>query len=108
MANNNTITVGADRNWNVNFGQLCDGDTVVLRLCNYDGGTHTGSIRVCGCEAFTFSMTSFSLAPCACTDVILTFNGNGYPANGSCFIEVDFNILNTCPYPQNAGLFIVA
>jgi len=91
MANNNTITVGVDRNWNVNFGQLCDGDTVVLRLCNYDGGSHTGTIRVCGCEAFTFSSTSFSLAPCACTDVILTFNGNGYPANGSCFIEVDFN-----------------
>lgn len=91
MANNNTITVGVDRNWNVNFGQLCDGDTVVLRLCNYDGGSHTGTIRVCGCEAFTFSSTSFSLARCACTDVILTFNGNGYPANGSCFIEVDFN-----------------
>jgi hypothetical protein len=91
MANNNTITVGVDRNWNVNFGQLCDGDTVVLRLCNYDGGSHTGTIRVCGCEAFTFSTTSFTLNACECTNITLTFNGNGYPANGSCFIEVDFN-----------------
>lgn len=91
MANNQTITVGIDRNWNINFGNLCDGDTVELRLCNYDGGTHTGSLRICGCEAFTFVPTTFTLAPCQCTTITATFNGNGYPGTGNCFIEVDFN-----------------
>lgn len=91
MANNQTITVGIDRNWNINFGNLCDGDTVELRLCNYDGGTHTGSIRICGCEAFTFVPTTFTLVPCQCTTITATFNGNGYPGTGNCFIEVDFN-----------------
>lgn len=91
MANNQTITVGIDRNWNINFGNLCDGDTVELRLCNYDGGTHNGSIRICGCEAFTFTPTTFTLAPCQCTTITATFNGNGYPGTGNCFIEVDFN-----------------
>ncbi len=91
MANNQTITVGIDRNWNINFGNLCDGDTVELRLCNYDGGTHTGSIRVCGCEAFTFVPTTFTLSACECITITGTFNGNGYPGVGNCFIEVDFN-----------------
>jgi hypothetical protein len=91
MANNQTITVGIDRNWNINFGNLCDGDTVELRLCNYDGGTHTGSIRVCGCEALTFVPTTFTLSACECITITGTFNGNGYPGVGNCFIEVDFN-----------------
>jgi YVTN family beta-propeller protein len=91
MANNQTITVGIDRNWNINFGNLCDGDTVELRICNYDGGTHTGSLRICGCEAFTFTPTTFTLVPCQCTTITGTFNGNGYPGTGNCFIEVDFN-----------------
>lgn len=91
MANNQTITVGIDRNWNINFGNLCDGDTVELRLCNYDGGTHTGTLRICGCEAFTFVPTTFTLVPCQCTTITGTFNGNGYPGTGNCFIEVDFN-----------------
>jgi hypothetical protein len=91
MANNQTITVGIDRNWNINFGNLCDGDTVELRICNYDGGTHNGSIRICGCEAFTFTPTTFTLTACQCTTITATFNGNGYPGVGNCFIEVDFN-----------------
>ena len=91
MANNQTITVGIDRNWNINLGNLCDGDTIELRLCNYDGGTHTGSIRICGCEAFTFTPTTFTLTACQCTTITGTFNGNGYPGVGNCFIEVDFN-----------------
>lgn len=91
MANNQTITVGIDRNWNINFGNLCDGETVQLRLCNYDGGNHTGTLRICGCEAFTFIPTTFTLTACECTTITGTFNGNGYPGVGNCFIEVDFN-----------------
>lgn len=91
MANNQTITVGIDRNWNINFGNLCDGDTVELRLCNYDGGSHTGTLRICGCEAFTFVPTTFTLTACECITITGTFNGNGYPGVGNCFIEVEFN-----------------
>jgi len=91
MANNQTITVGVDRNWNINLGNLCDGDTIELRLCNHDGGTHTGTLRICGCEAFTFIPTTFILTACQCTTITGTFNGNGYPGSGDCYIEIRFD-----------------
>lgn len=92
MANNQIITVGIDRNWNVDFGNLCDGDTVTLRVChNNNSGTHTGTINICGCDAFTVLPPTFTLAPCACTDLTFTLNGNGYPGAGSCYIQIDFN-----------------
>jgi hypothetical protein len=92
MANNQIISVGIDRNWNVNFGNLCDGDTVTLRVCHNDNtGTHTGTVNICGCDAFTVLPPTFTLGPCACTDLTFTLNGNGYPGSGSCYIEIKFN-----------------
>jgi hypothetical protein len=92
MANNQIIAVGIDRNWNVDFGNLCDGDTVTLRVCHNDNsGTHTGTVNICGCDAFTVSPATFTLGPCACRDLTFTLNGNGYPGAGSCYIQIDFN-----------------
>jgi YVTN family beta-propeller protein len=92
MANNQIIAVGIDRNWNVDFGNLCDGDTVTLRVChNNNSGTHTGTVNICGCDAFTVSPATFTLGPCACRDLTFTLNGNGYPGAGSCYIQIDFN-----------------
>jgi len=92
MANNQIIAVGIDRNWNVNFGNLCDGDTVTLRVChNNNTGTHTGTVNICGCDAFTVTPPTFTLAPCSCTDLTFTLNGNGHPSSGSCYVEIEFN-----------------
>lgn len=92
MANNQIIAVGIDRNWNVNFGNLCDGDTVTLRVChNNNTGTHTGTVNICGCDAFTVAPPTFTLAPCSCTDLTFTLNGNGHPGSGSCYVEIEFN-----------------
>jgi hypothetical protein len=84
------IGVGVDANWSVDFGQICDGETVTIKLCNSDGGTHTATIQVCGCPNFDFP-TSETLDACECKDITATFTGSGFPNTGNCLIIITFN-----------------
>lgn len=84
------IAVGIDSSWSVDFGQICDGDTVSFKICNADGGTHTATIQVCGCPNFSFP-TSTILNACECKDITGTFTGSGFPNNGSCLVIITFN-----------------
>ena len=87
---NQIIAIGVDRTYNVNFGDLCPGDTATLRLCNYKNSPGTANINICGCDAFTISSSSIPIGSCACVDVTFTLTGLGYPNQGSCYVEIVF------------------
>jgi hypothetical protein len=87
MANRQIIDIGTSGNFNIDLGQICDGDTVSLQFCN-SGETATFAFG-CSCPALDGLPTEpVEIESCHCETYQLTYRGNGYPGLGSCLIIV--------------------
>jgi hypothetical protein len=73
--------------FNIDLGQLCDGETVDIRFCNTDGA-HTYTFNTCACPVFSGLPASEDFTSCECNTYTLTFNGTGQPGFGECLILV--------------------
>lgn len=73
--------------FNIDLGQLCDGESVDIQFCNTDG-EHTYDFNTCACPVFSGLPARQLFAVCECEIFTLTFNGSGVPGFGECLILV--------------------
>ena len=73
--------------FNIDLGQLCDGETVDIQFCNTDG-EHTYDFNTCACPVFSGLPARQLFGVCECNTYTLTFNGSGVPGFGECLILV--------------------